>query len=514
MEGRVALDHFKVRGTAKKPQLDGIARFTGTSFKVDYLNNVFVIGDNQIKFDQARAQLTNIVVNDTVGGSAMLNGAVFYNDTSGAKLSIHLDRVNNLTFMDTRKEDNDVFYGHIVLDGDSARITGLANKPHIEAWVNTGNNSWLDIPISSYTSANRLDFVNFIQKGDTMQKFDKADFGGMSMTLNVNARKNARIRLIFDEFVGDVIEARGEGNIIVKVDESGEFQMFGAYIVDQGDYHFTMENVLNKKFTVNPGGRITWNGDPYDALVDIDAIYKVNADMSAILGSSGSGNRVPVEIVMHMKGSLMTPEISLELRLEMAEQDVFGLATFFQGIQYDQQELNKQVVSLLLFRRFAATSSSASSSGANVTGSLSELVSNQVNHWLSQTFSDPKLGVEVLSNDFQDVQLALKASLFDDRVTVERNGTLIGNNSGNLSIGDLIVTIKVLPKADTTGNMDPNAGQLVMEIFNREDASITNANNITRGTGLFYKKDFDRLKEFFQSKKAMRKEEGVEVKGG
>ncbi|MBP6639269.1 MAG: translocation/assembly module TamB domain-containing protein [Bacteroidia bacterium] len=516
MEGKIAVDNFKVRGTLKKPELDGIARFTNSSFKVDYLNNVFRIGDNQLKFDNQRVNISRIMLHDTLGGSAELNGSVLYNDPNGAKLDIRLDNVDNLLFMDTRKEDNDVFYGHIVIDGDSAKVTGKASAPHIDAWVNTGNNSWLDIPISSYTSANRLDFVNFIQKGDTLHKEKKADFGGLSMTLNVNARSNARVRLIFDEFVGDVIEARGDGNIIVKVDEDGEFNMFGAYIVDRGDYHFTMENVLNKKFSVNKGGRIVWNGDPFDALVDLEAVYKVNADMSAILGNSGSGNRVPVEIVMHMTGSLMTPEIALELRLEMSEQDVFGLATFFQGIQYDQQELNKQVVSLLLFRRFASTSTSAtaSNSGANVTGSLSELVSNQVNHWLSQTFSDPKLGVEVLSNDFQDVQLALTASLFNDRVTVERNGTLIGNNSGNLSIGDLTVLIKVLPKVDTTGNLDPNAGQLVMEIFNREDASITNANNITRGTGLFYKKDFDRLKEFFETRKAMRKEEGVEIKGG
>ncbi|HEX2899914.1 MAG TPA: translocation/assembly module TamB domain-containing protein, partial [Bacteroidia bacterium] len=345
MEGRVALDHFEVRGTSALPLLSGVARFTNTSFKVDYLNNVFVIGDNQVRFDQERATFSKIVVKDTLGGSAQMNGTVLYNDTSGAKLSIHLDQVNNLLFMDTRKEDNDVFYGHIVLDGDSARVTGRATAPHIEAWVNTGNTTWLDIPISSYTSANRLDFVNFIQKGDTLHKNAKTNFGGMSMTLNVNARSNARVRLIFDEFVGDIIEARGDGNIIVKVDESGEFNMFGAYIVDKGDYHFTMENVLNKKFIVNQGGRITWNGDPYDALLDLDAIYKVNADMSAILGNGGSGNRVPVEIVMHMKGSLMAPEISLELRLEMSEQDVFGLATFFQGIQYDQQELNKQVVS-------------------------------------------------------------------------------------------------------------------------------------------------------------------------
>lgn len=512
LHGQVSLDRFKVRGTLGKPELGGIARFRHTGFKVDFLNNVFEIGDNSLRFDQERIEIGHIVINDTIGGSAEMNGGVYYNDDKGVRLDLKLENVRDLQFMDTRKADNDVFYGRVVLDGDSARVTGLATAPVIEAWVNTGDGSWLDIPISDYTSANRLDFVKFIQRGDTLSKATKVDYGGMTMTLNVNARNNARVRLIFDEFVGDIIEARGDGNIIVKLDEAGDFSMFGAYNVDQGDYHFTMQNVLNKKFTVTRGGRITWNGDPYDALVDLDAVYQVNADLSAILGTSSSGNRVPVEIVMHMKGSLMTPEISLELRLQMTEQDVFGLATFFQGIQYDQQELNKQVVSLLMFRRFTGSAAGGGAAAANVTSSLSELVSNQVNHWLSQSFSDPKIGVEVGSTDFKDVQLALRASLFNDRVTVERNGTIVGNTRGSVSLGNLIVTIKVLPKPDTVGSMDPNAGQLVMEIFNREDASITNANNVTRGTGMFYKKDFDRLKDLIEKRKGtMRKEEGVEA---
>jgi TamB, inner membrane protein subunit of TAM complex len=514
MKGHVALDGFKVRGTAAKPELEGIARFTNTSFKVDYFNNPFRIGDGQLNFDNERINISHIMLHDTARGSAELNGVVWYNDARGVRLDMRVDKVRNLILMDTRKQDNDLFYGHLVLDGDSAKISGNLLTPAIEAWVNTGDGTWLDIPISDYTSANRLDFVNFIQKGDTLAKTENMDFGGMTMSLTVHASENARVRLIFDEFAGDIIEAWGEGSLNIELTEAGEFNMFGAYTVGRGDYHFTMENVLNKKFVVNPGGRIVWNGDPFDAQVDLDAIYKVSADISSIVGGNSGGSRVPVEIVMRMKGSLLTPEISLSLQLDqLSSQDVLGLGSYFSGIQYDEQELNKQVVSLLMFRRFTANSSYFASSGsaANVTSSISELVSNQVNHWLSQAFADPKLGVEINSNEFQDVQLALRASLFNDRVTVERNGNLIGNSTGNLSIGDLNVLIKVLPRADTTGMLDPHAGQLVMEIFNREDFSITSTNNVSRGTGIFYKKDFDRLAEVFDAQRGhARREEKVE----
>ena len=321
------------------------------------------------------------------------------------------------------------------------------------------------------------------------------------------------MRLLFDEFVGDVIEAYGQGAINIKLSEDGEFNMFGAYVVSKGTYNFTFQNILNKKFEVNPGGSIEWNGDAFDAQLNLDAVYKVFADVSSIIPTGGGSNKVPVEIVMHMKGSLLTPEIALELQLDqLSDQDVLGLASYFRGIQYDEQELNKQVVSLLMFGRFAGNSNYAASTGgaANVTSSISELVSNQVNHWLSQAVSDPKVGVEVKSTEFRDVQLALTASLFNDRVTVERNGTLIGNATGSISIGDLSVLIKLLPRPDTLNPVDPKAGRMVMEIFNREDFSINSTNDVSRGSGLFYKKDFDQLSDFLRRNAAARKENGID----
>lgn len=514
LSGKVALDKFSARGKLSKPILTGKARLKDTKFKVDYFNNVFLIGDNVLTFDNKKISLDNILLRDTLNGSGLVNGAVYYNDTSGIKLDLAVNQLNDLLFMDTRAKDNDLFYGHLVLDGDSAHVGGTLLSPIIEASVNSGDNSWLDIPISSYTSANRLDFVNFVNHGDTSDVEETKITDGMKMTITANAQKNTRVRLIFDEFAGDIIEAWGEGAITLATNEAGDFSMFGTYVLDRGDYHFTLQNVLNKKFVVAPGGRIIWTGDPFDAQVDLDAVYKVSADISSLLPNSGSGaNRIPVEIVMHMKGSLMQPEIDLELKLDqLSDQDVLGLASYFRGIQYDEQELNKQVVSLLMFRRFTSNSSyfQQGSTAANVTSSISELISNQVNNWISQAFTDPKIGVEVNSNEFQDVELALKASLFNDRVTVERNGTIIGNTSSNVSIGDLSVLIKVLPRADSLGRSNPRAGQMVIEVFNREDASFSNTANISRGTGVFYKKDFDRLKDLIETRRKNQKKAAKE----
>lgn len=502
MRGKVGVDRFTVTGALARPRLQGIARLYGAGFHVDYLNNFFSIGDNELNFNNERVEVSQIVIQDTAKNSAQLNGKVWYNDTAGVRMNFALDRIRNLTFMDTRAEDNDAFYGKVVLNGDSARVRGTLDDLRVEAWVNTGKNSWLDIPLSDYTSASRLDFVRFIREGDTLQTDRNVNLGGIEMSITVHATRDAKVRLIFDEQAGDIIQARGDGTLTLNIDKDGEMTMFGTYVIEEGGYQFTAENILKKQFVIDKGGRIVWNGTPYEAQMDLNAVYKVNASLGDLL--QGAGNqRVPVDIIMRLKGSLLKPEINLELRLDqLSDQDVLGLASYFRGIQYDEAELNKQVVSLLLFRRFTRNSNyfASGAPAGGVTSSVSELISNQVNFWISRAFDDANVGVELNSNEFQDVELALSATLFNDKVTVERNGTIIGNGNSSV-IGDLSVQIKLLPVSDTSkAAYNPNSGALVMEVFNREEATVSNNNNISRGVGLFYKKDFDRLSDLFKKK--------------
>jgi len=514
MTGKVLVDDLRVQGTTKEPRISGNMLLKNLGFKVNFLNTYYSLSDQKLMFAEDRMVLPPVVIRDTAGGSAVLKGEVFYT----GKLNLQAIDLRKFLVMNTRKSNNEVFYGRMVVDGDSARVTGPARMPLVEAWVNSGDGSWLDIPLSSYTSASRLDFVEFIEGGkQQIRKNQKTkQEAAFELALHVNARPNAKVRLIFDEFVGDIIEAVGEGNLNLYMDKTGELSMYGTYEVKEGNYLFTMQNVLNKKFKVQEGGKIIWSGSPYEADLDLNAVYQVNADISSLVPGTPSSSRIPVEIVMHMMGDLYKPEIDLSLALsKLSEQDAMGLDAYFRGITYDQQELNKQVVSLLMFRRFTGSGGTVQNgtSTVNVTSSISELVSNQVNYWISQAFDDPNLGVELNSNEFQDLELVLRANLFNDRVTIERNGTIIGNAGNNFSLGDISMLVRLLPKADTTGGgTDPMAGQLVWEIFNREDASVMSRNTTSQGTGVFFKKDFDRRSDLIPQKRdPMKKEEGPDL---
>lgn len=513
LSGVISLDTLTITGTTREPQINGSLHLTGTPFvnsegkadmtkvggRVTYLNSAFSFDNDTLIFRNDTLRISRLRINDQFGGSAVLHGTVLYPSLTDILLDLLLDEIKDFTVMDTRRRHSSDFYGHIVLRGDSVRVRGPATNLQVGAMVSTADNTWLDIPLDDYTSANRLDYVTFVA-GDVVVEEEKKDeeISGIGMKVTVNATPGARVRMILDEQVGDIIEARGEGAITMEITEQGEFKMSGVYELIEGNYLFTAENIVNKKFVVEPGGRIIFNGDPYNAELDLTAVYHVNADISDLIG--GESGRIPVAILMSMTGSLEEPVIRLSIEIDEArQQDVLGLASYFRRIEYDEQELNKQVVSLLLFGRFSGnTAGNANSTATGVTSSISELISNQVNYWISQAFEDANLGVEVNTNEFQDVELGIRTTLFQDRVTIERNGAIISNQNQSLSIGDLSVQIKLLPLNDSTAVSNPNSGQLVLEIFNREDASLNAAANIVRGAGVFYKKDFDRIPDLFK----------------
>jgi hypothetical protein len=210
---------------------------------------------------------------------------------------------------------------------------------------------------------------------------------------------------------------------------------------------------------------------------------------------------------MNLNGSLLSPTIGLDIGISnLSEQNVYDLARALQTIHYDEQELNKQVFSLMAFRRFAplgggfGEGASVASTGVS---SISELLSSQFNYWLSQALGD-KVTVGVSTTDFTDINLLVSAKLFDDRVTIERDGTLVSTNA-NFSIGNIKVIIKLVPtqknEKDAAANGEKINSELVLEVFTRK--SIDQGDDLTNqtGAGFFYKRDSNTLKEFFERQK-------------
>lgn len=56
--------------------------------------------------------------------------------------------------------------------------------------------------------------------------------------------------------------------------------MYGRYTLDRGTYNFSLQDLILKTFTIRPGSSISFNGDPYQAQLNIDALYRVNTNLT------------------------------------------------------------------------------------------------------------------------------------------------------------------------------------------------------------------------------------------
>ncbi|MFK7925724.1 MAG: translocation/assembly module TamB domain-containing protein [Bacteroidia bacterium] len=505
LEGKVNLQAFKLFGSFKDLVVSGTGQFADARFGIDYFRTDYRF-NGEINFDNDRITFPRIKLYDQYDHTAEFHGTIRHRGLREFDFSLQLDQMRNFLIMDTQKGDNDLFYGRVFARNGIADISGDLNNLVVTAFATSGSGSNLKIPISDYNEFERPEYIRFTGDDELDAAKNQTGLKGFELNLTTVVTEDIEIEMIFDERVGDIMRGRGAGTLTMEINTEGEFNMSGDYEIQDGDYLFTAQSVVNKKFIVKPGGRLSWTGDPYAAEMDIEAYYPVSADIKDILQSSQS-QRIPVSVLMHLEGDLMQPEIGLSIELpNLNNQNASELLSYLRTIQYDEQELNKQVFSLMVFRRFAPIGGFGENlATTGISSSVSELISNQFNYWLSQATSD-KLNVNVGSNNFQDVSLLVSYKLFNDRVTIERDGTLIGgSNNSNLSVGNLRVIIRLLPKPESI-EATTQSSELVVEVFRRE-ALETNPTSLLKSTsqtgiGLFYKRDFDSLGEFIGSNKA------------
>src|SRR5690606_30187050 len=126
---------------------------------------------------------------------------------------------------------------------------------------------------------------------------------------------------------------------------------------------------------------ISWNGDPYLAVIDIDAEYVAkNVDVSVLATAGGYRQKEDVTIIAHLTGMLQKPNIDFDIVLpEKSEiKNDYIAVKKLADFKTDQAEMYKQVASLLLFNTFISGTQSfltAENSVSFVTSTIGGIMS-------------------------------------------------------------------------------------------------------------------------------------------
>jgi hypothetical protein len=252
--------------------------------------------------------------------------------------------------------------------------------------------------------------------------------------------------------------------------------------------------LINKKFEIQRGGLLRWDGDPYDASIDLTASYNLRTSLNPLQISDSSRTKQAVRLDLHLTNNLMNPNIGFDVLLPNSNSLIQEEVN--QILDNDENEMNRQVFSLLIMNSFLTPEYANNLAGGNylnegLAANTAEMLSNQLSRWVSQIDDRFDLGVNYEQGtefEQQQVELALSTQLFNDRVTINGNlGVPIGNESTSSQlVGDVEVEVRL----SQDGNFRARA-------FNRSTQfdPLVSQYNYRQGVGIVYRTDFNSLDE-------------------
>ncbi|GIV61347.1 MAG: translocation/assembly module TamB [Rhodothermaceae bacterium] len=466
--------------------------------------NLHLTGEADVSVDADAIRIRRAAFTDKTGGTLEARGAVLFNDYAFFSFDIQA-RLDRVQIIDVAYSDDLPFYGHLWASG-TASLTGPLYNAHLRSNdAVTTPNSELFIPVTESTGGDDESFIIFADSTGRLPDLrrrtrrsnvlasrpegERPFLEGLDLDIDLLAPPGSTVHLVIDPLLGDVINAVGSGRIQLQRRE-GEFYTFGTLHIDGGDYLFTAGEVFVRRFLLEPGGTITWDGDPIDALLDIPASYRTRASRAGlpVLGDASDTSLIPLIVRLYISGRVTAPDVKLSLAIDRSGQSRLGEYEGLEALLNQPERATEYATSVLLTNSFRLTTTNLDNAagGQLAFNSLSQLVSSQLNRFLNAALPnvDFSFGLQGENTQDLDVTYGVALRLLDERLIIRGEGVYQGsgtNNVRNESLqGEFVVEIR----------LNPNVS---VEIFYRREGDVLAENTAltnTTGAGLSYQTEF------------------------
>jgi hypothetical protein len=538
---RATLDAVEL--SALDPLLKGVVERTGGNADVDIalrgsgkeanLSGQIAVRDftTTVDFTQVTYTMPRAVI-EVKNNHLIAEGVPLYDPEKNDGLfsiDLNLEHLSNISYsvkvlpkelmvLNTTSKDNDLFYGRIFASG-SATIAGSKGGVKMDIVATTEGDSEFYMPLSGRSNAKTADFVTFVtpEQIDTtdylvrkkllfQQQGRKKEAAGstMDITMALNVQDNTAFQLVIDPTVGSALKGRGNGMLNLHINPgNGIFNMYGDYTLIEGSFLFSLQNIITKKFIIESGSMIQWTGEPVDARLDINAVYKLKTSLQPLLntvtassdddqsGSRISDRSVPVDCKIHIGGRLSNPQLDFSVVVPVTDIETQAAVA---SVLNTQEAQAQQFISLVALGTFSNSGSANIGASSGVATGL-EMLTNQLTNWFStddyRIILNYRAGSEMTGDE---VDFGFSTNLINNRLLVEVEGNYIIDNkqavSNNVSnfMGEAHVTWLI----DKSGNLRLKAFTQTIDRFD-ENQGLQET-----GIGISYKEDFNNFKDLKQ----------------
>jgi len=278
--------------------------------------------------------------------------------------------------------------------------------------------------------------------------------------------------------------------------------MYGTYTLARGTYKLSLQDVIRKDLTLEPGSTLTFSGNPLEADLGLKAKYTVNgASLSDLnYGAGFSQKSVKVDCILNIGGKAKSPQVGFDLDLQGISEDEKQMVR--QLISTDE-DMNRQVIYLLGIGRFytantessTATVSTQQQSSAAMRSFLSTTLTSQLNSAISSVLGNDShwsFGTNVATGTYgwnnMEVDGLLQGRLLNDRLLINGNfGYRDRPTYTSNFVGDFDIRYLLTPR-----------GSVSLRAYSEtNDRYFTKSSLTTQGIGLSLKRDFNTFGDLF-----------------
>ena len=432
-----------VGGSISAPSLQGALALDAVRLTVPNMGTWFEV-DGPLRVQPDAWLVDHAQVRDAEGQQATWTAALYHEGFREVNVDVHaFDMSGPMRILDLPKEVDLPFSGVLDAEGEAsmffwndrfsvsgdARIVGPSDFQI--SLVSEGEARWEDLV--TFVNPNAADSVRAVEVNRGAQ--------GVTLSLDLDVAPSAVATLVTDRDNSVKMGGRTQGALSMVLEDWERLTLTGGLEIVEGECEFVLGPFLSKDFDLQPGGMLTWDGDPYAGQIDVTALHTLRANVIPLVGEiNGQGRRMEnVHVSLLLDGDMLQPDIDFALGAPDAENVVQSAMA---SVLVDDAERTAQAIALLSLQEFLPNQFNSLSLGTEGLQSNSvDMLTSQVSRWLSNLNDDVEIGLSydaagaLLTEEEsqQDaLQLAMKAAFLDNRLHVEGE---VGSNPTLESLG-------------------------------------------------------------------------------
>lgn len=501
-------------GPFKELNVVGDAYIADGGMGIGFLNTYYTFSDS-IHLDTTSIQIRDLTFYDKFDHAGHVDLRV--NHAHFKNFDYHVNiQADNMLMYDVPEKQNPLIYGQVYGTGTAA-INGNGQVTNFDINMQSRPNTHVYLNFMGNSTASEYDFITFVDKKKLREEallrekavrdsiadqlFASEEGSDLRMNFLLDITPDANIELIIDPSAGDRIKGYGSGSMQIQYGTRSDVRIFGNFGIESGNYNFSLQQLIHKDFKIRDGSMISFNGDPFNANLDINAIYNLTANLSDLdqsLALESARTNVPVNCVLQLSGMLRQPSISFDLELPGSNEE---LERQMKSLIDTDDMMTRQIVYLLMLNKFYTPEYTGTGTQAsnNFTAVASSALSSQISSLLNNITDKVQIGTNIRASEDgitdTEVEMLLSSQLLNNRLIFNGN---FGYKNNPTQKSAFIGEFDLEYKLTRSGEIRLKAYNHANDMYQYLKQALT-----TQGVGIMFKKDFTRFSELFQRRRRL-----------